>query len=495
MYTIGYDLGSSSVKVALVDTKRNKKVAVVSEPKYEMGIKAPHPHWAEQDPEMWWMYVCKATQRLLGETKIDPKKISAVGISYQMHGLVVLDEKGLVLRDAIIWCDSRAVAIGDRAAQDLGVEKYGKHLFNSPGNFTASKLKWVKENEPDCYSKIAYYLLPGDYIAYKLSGIIATTINGLSEGILWDYQEKKVANWLLDYYEIDTRLTPPLVANFENQGKVTQEASRLTGLPPNIPIRYRAGDQPNNAFALNVLSPGEVAATGGTSGVLFAVTERETSKEYSRVNHFAHVNYTENIPRIGTLLCINGAGIQYSWLKKMTQLTSFEAMNSLAKKVPVGSEQLVNLPFGNGSERMLNDRNFGAHFGNLNLNVHTQAHLCRAALEGIAFAFYYGMEIMKKDGLNARVIRAGNDNLFQSEVMATTLATLIGQPIEIYDTTGAVGAARAAALEKEDLKELSKNRNSGDKVMEVTPEKEGTSYHKAYENWKRIVKQKLKNTT
>ena len=491
MYYIGYDIGSSSVKVALVDAESNKKVAVLSEPEGEMRIHAPKPDWAEQDPEMWWKHLCQATQRILSENKIDAQQIKAVGISYQMHGLVLLDRQKKLLRNSIIWCDSRAVAIGDQAADAIGVQKYGTHLLNAPGNFTASKLKWVKENEPEVYKQVAHYMLPGDYIAYKLTDEVATTKNGLSEGMLWDYKEKKVADWLLDYYGIARTLTPPLVENFENQGSVTEKAALATGLPVGIPIRYRAGDQPNNALSLNVLRPGEVAATGGTSGVLFAVTDRNTSQEFSRVNHFAHVNYTEEKPSIGTLLCINGAGIQYSWLKNLTQSKDFNTMNHLAADVAVGSEGLVNLPFGNGSERMLNNRNLGTHFSNLNLNLHKHAHLFRSALEGIAFSFAYGMEIMKADGLDAQVIRAGNDNLFRSEIFSTTLATLIQQPISIYNTTGAVGAARAAGLEKGELDRMNEHVNQHDKVAEIEPEKTVSIYQEAYQKWKNELEHQL----
>ena len=491
MYYIGYDIGSSSVKVALVDAESNKKIAVLSEPEGEMRIHAPQPDWAEQDPEMWWKHLCQATQRILSENKIDAQQIKAVGISYQMHGLVLLDRQKKLLRNSIIWCDSRAVAIGDQAADAIGVQKYGTHLLNAPGNFTASKLKWVKENEPEVYKQAAHYMLPGDYIAYKLTDEVATTKNGLSEGMLWDYKEKKVADWLLDHYGIATTLTPPLVENFENQGKTTQKAALATGLPVGIPIRYRAGDQPNNALSLNVLRPGEVAATGGTSGVLFAVTDRNTSQEFSRVNHFAHVNYTEEKPSIGTLLCINGAGIQYSWLKNLTQSKDFNTMNLLAANVSVGSEGLVNLPFGNGSERMLNNRNLGTHFCNLNLNLHKHAHLFRAALEGIAFSFAYGMEIMKADGLDAQVIRAGNDNLFRSEIFSTTLATLIQHPISIYNTTGAVGAARAAGLEKGELDRMNEHVNQHDKVAEIEPKKTVSIYQEAYQKWKNELEHQL----
>ena len=490
-YTIGYDIGSSSVKIALVEASTNKSVAVVTEPEHEMPIHAEHTHWAEQDPEMWWNYVCKGTQRILKENGVQPSQLMAVGISYQMHGLVILDDNKELVRDSIIWCDSRAVEIGDKAAEEIGEDKFGAHLFNAPGNFTASKLKWVKENEPERYSKVAHYMLPGDYIAFKLTGEIATTINGLSEGMLWDFKEKKVAHWLLEHYGIAPRLTPPIVANFEDQGRVNEQGAAQSGLPKGIPIRYRAGDQPNNALALNILKPGEVAATGGTSGVLFAVSDRNSSKEFYRVNHFAHVNYTPANSMIGTLLCVNGAGIQYSWLRKMASYTDFNSMNALAEKVAVGSEGLINLPFGNGAERMLYNKTPGAQFSNVNLNRHQQGHLFRSALEGIAFSFAYGMEIMQEDALQIKVIRAGNDNLFRSSIFANTVASLIGQPIEIYNTTGAVGAARAAAVGQGGLEEYSQRIAAIDRVDEIAPIKENEAYQRAYQKWKKELQNKL----
>ena len=493
MYNIGYDIGSSSVKIALVEAKSNKKISVISEPEDEMQIISSQPNWAEQDPEIWWEHLCKGTHRILAENSIDSKQILAIGISYQMHGLVLIDSNNKLLRDAIIWCDSRAVDIGAKASDELGKVKYGKHLLNAPGNFTASKLKWVKENENEIYTQAAYFMLPGDYIAFKLTNEIATTKNGLSEGMLWDYHDKKVADWLLEYYEIDPELTPPLVENFEDQGKVTPKAALETGLPNGISIRYRAGDQPNNAFSLNVLRPGEVAATGGTSGVLFAIRNRYISSEFSRINHFAHVNYTIDQPIIGDLLCINGAGIQYSWLKNLTKLNDFNQMNLLAAQVEVGCSGLVNLPFGNGSERMLNNQNIGAHFCNLNLNIHNQAHLFRSVLEGVAFSFAYGLEIMKADGLNIKVIKAGNDNLFQSEIFTKTLSTLIEHPIEIYNTTGAIGAARAAGIKNTELEELSSTVNEIDKIAEISPQSDSILYNQAYENWKLVLEQKINN--
>jgi xylulokinase len=484
MYYIGYDIGSSSIKVALVEAKSGKKIVVLNEPQNEMEIVSLHPNWAEQDPEIWWEHICVATKRAIKESNIDASKISGIGISYQMHGLVIVDEKCNPLRNAIIWCDSRAIAIGNKAFAEIGEQKCATHLLNSPGNFTASKLKWVKENEPAIYEKIYKYMLPGDFIAAKLTGTITTTKNGLSEGMLWDYKENKVADWLLDYYGIDQSLTPTIVENFTNQGFVNEKASIESGLPIGIPVVYRAGDQPNNALSLNVLNPGEVAATGGTSGVFYAVTDVVSEQEGTRVNNFVHVNYEIETPRIGKLLNINGAGIQYRWLRNNMGSETYESMNQKASKIAIGSDGVVVIPFGNGAERMFENKNIGTHFLNLNLNTHTNAHLFRASLEGIAFSFVCGMEILKEDNATINVIRAGNDNLFRSEIFSNTVATLIGHEIEIYNTTGAVGAARAVGLTDGDFEKFGSSITKNDHVMTFMPLKNKEPYEEAYKNWK-----------
>ena len=484
MYYIGYDIGSSSVKVALVEAETGKKIIVLHEPQNEMEIVSLHPDWAEQDPEIWWQYICVATKRAIREANIDASKILGVGISYQMHGLVIVDKEGNALRNSIIWCDSRAVEIGDKAYADLGQEKCGEHLLNSPGNFTASKLKWVKENEPEIYNQVYKYMLPGDYIAYKLTGDIKTTKNGLSEGMLWDYKENKVANWLLDYYGIDQSLTPEIVENFTNQGTLNEKGSKESGLPIGIPVVYRAGDQPNNALSLNVLNPGEVAATGGTSGVFYAVSDMSTGNKTNRVNNFVHVNYELETPRIGKLLNINGAGIQYRWLRNNMGDETYESMNRKASKIAIGSDGVVVIPFGNGAERMFNNKTIGTHFLNLNLNIHNNAHLFRASLEGIAFSFVYGMECLKDDNATINVIRAGNDNLFRSEIFSNTVATLIGHEIEIYNTTGAVGAARAVGLKDGDYNKFGSSITTNDHVMTFLQLKNREPYETAYQKWK-----------
>ena len=491
-YYIGFDLGSSSVKVALVDASTGENILSLHEPKHEMSILSEQSDWAEQDPNNWWEFVCKGTKRVLQESKIDPSNIEAVGISYQMHGLVVVDANGEPLRNSIIWCDSRAVDIGKQAFKDLTKERCAS-LLNSPANFTASKLKWVKDNEPELYKKIHKFMLPGDFIALKLTGTISTTNNGLSEGIFWDYESDSVANWLLDYFEFSHDLVPDIVENFTPQGYISKQASEKTGLPEGIPITYRAGDQPNNALSLNVFNSGEVAATGGTSGVIYAVTDSKNSNESSRINHFAHVNYSAKKPTIGKLLCVNGAGIMYRWLRNQSSAESYETMNRKASKIAIGSEGLVILPFGNGTERMLDNNNIGTQFCNINLNQHSKAHLYRAALEGIAFSFVYGMEILKNDNAAIKVIRAGNDNLFRSKIFAKTLATLIGYEIEIYNTTGAIGAARAAGLTDKDFERFGQNITNNDHVMTFKPVENKTPYLKAYQNWKIELEKQIKN--
>lgn len=493
MYSIGYDIGSSSIKAALVETATGKSIAVVSEPDVEMEMLALQNGWAEQHPDDWWKHICAATKKLISDNNISPKDITGIGISYQMHGLVVVDSDGIPLRQSIIWCDSRAVEIGQKAFDDLGNDKCAEQLLNSPANFTASKLKWVQQNEPDIYAQIDKFMLPGDYIAYKLSNTICSTIGNLSEGIFWDFKNKGIANWLLDYYGIAENLVPEITGTFSVQGRVCKQGSKESGLVEGTPIFYRAGDQPNNALSLNVFNPGEVAATGGTSGVVYAVTESLSSKESTRVNNFAHVNYGASTTRIGKLLCINGAGIQYRWLMKNLDVNDYEEMNTLAESVPIGCDGVMIHPFGNGAERMLNNKTLGTEVSGINLNNHAKAHLCRAALEGIAFSFVYGMEIMTSDGIDPKVIRAGNDNLFRSDIFSNTIATLIGQEIEIYNTTGAIGAARACQLHQGDFEAFGKQITEHDYVMSFKPSSKKDAHEVAYQKWKNKLEQLIKN--
>ncbi len=448
MYLIGYDIGSDTVKAALIDASSHDVVGVTQYPEQDMDIIARQKGWAEQQPELWWRNVCLATKKLLTNYDIHSGDIEGIGIAYQMHGLVLIDRDLQVLRPAIIWCDSRAVSIGSQAFADIGEDYCLQNYLNSPGNFTASKLKWIKDHEPTIYHKIHKILLPGDFIAMKLTGNVSTTISGLSEGVFWNFKEKNIAEKLLKYYGIATNLLPDILPTFSETGRVTKTAAEQTGLAVGTPVTYRAGDQPNNAVSLNVLEHGEVAAISGTSGVVYGIVDRPLYDAQSRVNAFAHVNYEDNFDRIGVLLCINGAGMQYSWVKHQIARgqTTYVDMERMASSVPVGSEGICILPFGNGAERIFNNRNLESHIYNLDFNRHTRAHIYRASLEGIAFTFVYGINMLKELGLEVDVIRVGNDNMFQSSVFSSTISTLLGIPIAVVDTNGAIGAARASGV-------------------------------------------------
>jgi xylulokinase len=447
-YLLGLDVGSSSVKASLLDAEKNTIVAAAGSPDTELPILAPEPGFAEQDPESWWEHAIKATHKVLaiagGEAAQD---IIAVGISYQMHGLVCLDAAGAVVRPSIIWCDSRAVGIGEAASAALGVDRCREHLLNAgPGNFTASKLRWVQENEPELYSRIATILLPGDYLAYRLTGERTTTASGLSEGMLWDVQSESPAQLVLDHYNMDAALLGRLVPTFSDQGRITEEAAKAFGIPAHIPVAYRAGDQPNNALSLNVLEPGEIAATAGTSGVVYGVSDTPQADPQERVNSFVHVNHTADARRYGVLLCVNGTGIAYSWLRRVLGGGSYDDFNRAAEAVGIGSDDLIVLPFGNGSERSLGNRTPGGAWQNLDFNRHDLGHMIRATQEGIACALAAGISGMQACGVHASTIRAGAANLFLSPLFRQTFADLTGATVELYDTDGAAGAARGAGI-------------------------------------------------
>jgi xylulokinase len=486
MYALGYDIGSSAIKASLLDIETGQLAASGVSPKQEMPIIARRPGWAEQDPDMWWKNLSLATHELLGKTKIAPDAIASIGISYQMHGLVVLDKTGRTLRPSIIWCDSRAVDIGRKAFETIGKERCLQSLLNSPGNFTASKLRWMKEHEPDLYTKIQKFMLPGDYIAYRLTGEMNTTVSGLSEGILWDFKSNAPASLVLKQYEIDPNLISSIVPTFGEQGRLTEFAAKILGLKAGIPISYRAGDQPNNAFSLNVLEPGEIAATAGTSGVVYGVSDTAKYDPASRVNSFVHVNHKPEAQRIGILLCINGTGIAMSWLRRLlgAGAAEYSILDKKALEIPVGSGGVLVIPFGNGAERMLGDREVGAHVLNVNFNVHSDAHIIRAVQEGIAFSFRYGMDIMKAMGVKPAVIRAGHANMFLSPVFRQALANVAEVTIELYNTDGSQGAARGAALGA-DLYHSAKEAFKGlSKTHTIEPEVSAKGqFAEAYGRW------------
>ena len=493
MLLLGYDIGTSSVKASLVDAQTGQTVASAQYPDSEASIIAKQPGWAEQEPEMWWDELKQATARVATKAGGSLADVKAIGISYQMHGLVCVDKEGKPLRPSIIWCDGRAVPYGNKAFDAIGGEKCLQHLLNSPGNFTAAKLAWVKENEPDVFAKIAKIMLPGDYIAMRLSGgDKKTTVSGLSEGMFWDFKNNEVSKDVLNYFGFSENLIAEIVPTFSVQSTVCQAIADELGIPVGTPISYRGGDQPNNALSLNVMKPGEIAATGGTSGVVYGVLGEVNYDKLSRVNTFAHVNHGEGgATRLGVLLCINGTGILNAWMRRTVapEGMSYPEMNDLAETAPIGADGLTVIPFGNGAERVLQNENVGASIHGINFNIHKKAFLIRAAHEGIAFSFAYGMQIMKDMGMEISTIKAGHANMFLSPLFCRTLASVTGATIELYETDGSVGAAYGAGIGAGIYKDSDEAFKTLNHMATIKPEAECAPYKAAYDLWvKRLGK-------
>ena len=486
-YLLGYDIGTSSVKAAIVDAETGQTIASAQYPDAEAPIMSKQAGWAEQEPEMWWEELKKATERVEQKANGALADVKAIGISYQMHGLVCVDKEGTPLRPSIIWCDGRAVPYGNAAFEAIGKEQCLSHMLNSPGNFTAAKLAWVKENEPELFANIHKIMLPGDYIAMKLSGgDIKTTISGLSEGMFWDFKNNEVSKDIMNYFGFDDSLIAEIVPTFSVQSTVCETVAKELGIPMGTPIAYRGGDQPNNALSLNVMKPGEIAATGGTSGVVYGVLGDVNYDPLSRVNTFAHVNHNQPDTRLGVLLCINGTGILNAWVKRTVapEGISYGEMNDLAESVPVGAEGLSVIPFGNGAERVLQNENPGASLHGINFNIHTKAHIIRAAQEGIAFSFAYGMEIMKNMGMEITTIKAGHANLFLSPLFRRTLAAVTGASIQLYETDGSVGAAYGAGIGAGIYSDSDDAFKTLKHIATECPVENAEEYLVAYNRWK-----------
>lgn len=494
MLLLGIDVGTSSIKASVVDSVTQKCIAAVQYPEPEAEIISMHSGWAEQSPDLWWEHVKQVILKCNATNLYNPNDIAAIGIAYQMHGLVLVDKTRHVLRNSIIWCDSRAVQIGDQAFANIGEKKCLSHLLNSPGNFTASKLAWVKANEPDVYEKIDKIMLPGDFIAMKFTGECTTTVSALSEGIFWDFIENNISADVINYFGFDTDMFPSIQPVFSSHGYVKETVANRLSLTAGIPVAYKAGDQFNNALSLNVLNAGEIAATAGTSGVIYGVSDQLNYDLRSRINSFAHVNHQPGENRIGILLCINGAGTFNRWIKNIAgPNVTYSSLNDAASKIDIGSNGLMSLPFGNGAERMLDNKIIGGHFHNLDFNRHTTAHLVRSAQEGIAFAFRYGLDIMRENGVEPVVIRAAKSNLFLSDVFTQSFVNSTNVEVELYEGDGSFGAAVGAGIGtgiyKDAASALSNRSPSG--IFEPGNKE---VYDELYEKWKELLNERIKNS-
>ncbi|HWB25977.1 MAG TPA: FGGY family carbohydrate kinase [Chitinophagaceae bacterium] len=491
MLLLGIDVGTSSIKVSVVDAATKQCIASAQYPEAEAPIISKQLGWAEQSPASWWLYTQQAILNAHASGKYAPEDIAAIGIAYQMHGLVMVDKNQHVLRDSIIWCDSRGVPYGNGAFKSIGEERCLSHLLNSPGNFTAAKLAWVKENEPSVYAQADKIMLPGDYIAMQLTGSTGTSISSLSEGIFWDFKNDSLSADVMDYFGFEESLIPQIKDVFSEHGHVSTAVANALNLRAGIPVSYKAGDQPNNALSLNVLQPGEVAATAGTSGVIYGVSDILAYDQQSRVNTFAHVNYTAGQPRFGILLCINGTGILNKWIKNLgDKHANYSKLNAEAADIAEGSDGLYILPFGNGAERMLNNKLIGAHIHNIDLNKHSAAHLYRAGQEGIAFSLKYGLDIMRGNGMNPGVIRAGKANMFLSDVFTHAFVNATGVPVELYESDGSIGAALGAGIGAK-IFSSAKEAFDGIKVLGTVEPDGNKKYDEHYEKWKGYLEREL----
>ncbi len=493
MLLLGIDIGTSSIKVAVINAQTQETLVSVQYPDTETPIISLQKGWAEQSPQDWWKHTKLAILKAHAQNKYNPSDIAAIGIAYQMHGLVCIDKNEQVLRNSIIWCDSRAVELGNQAFEAIGAEKSLGHLLNSPGNFTASKLAWVKNNEPEIFAQINKIMLPGDYIALQLTNSLTTSISSLSEGIFWDFKEDELSKDVFNHYGLNESVIPTIQNVFASHGQISASIAEELLLTKGIPVTYKAGDQPNNALSLNVMEPGEVAATAGTSGVIYGVSDQLKYDAKSRVNSFAHVNHTSTLQRIGVLLCINGTGILNSWIKQIAGAgLSYQQMNDAASTIAPGSDGLVLLPFGNGAERMLENKTVDAHMNHINLNKHTPAHLFRAAQEGIAFAFRYGLDILRENGITPTIIRAGKANLFLSDVFAQAFVNATNTPVELINSDGSVGAAIGAGIGL-GVYASSKEAFSINKPLKIIEPNAAEQYNDLYQDWKSVLTKQLTN--
>jgi xylulokinase len=493
MLLCGVDVGTSSIKVSVVDAANQQLIYSTSYPEIENEISAPEFGFAEQDPEHWWHCVKQAILKANASNTYNSKDIVSIGISYQMHGLVVLDKAYKVLRPSIIWCDSRAIEIGEKAYEGIGKSYCENNLLNSPGNFTASKLAWVKIHQPEIYERIHLVMLPGDFIAGRLTNEFTTTNSALSEGIFWDFKSNDISKPLMDFYGFNSSMLPAVHAVFSNHGTITEQVAQELGLNYQVQVTYKAGDQPNNAFSLGVLEPGEIATTAGTSGVVYGVSESLKFDPMNRVNSFAHVTHTKDSTRIGVLMCINGTGILNRWVRQnIASDLTYNQMNELASQSPIGSRGLVCLPFGNGAERIFQNRNIGASYENLNLNQHTKSDLIRAAQEGIAFSMAYGIEMLNATGIQANILKAGYANMYLSEVFTTSLINAANVAVDLLESDGSFGAALGSGFGLGYYKSAKEAVSKVEKIKTYEPQVEYISKTlDAYLNWKELISKKL----
>lgn len=437
MYFLGIDTSTTSSKALIIDGEGNV-VAVASS---QHTLQTPHPLWSEQNPEEWWTAVAASIRAALEKAGIEGQQIQAVGLTGQMHGLVILDEAGKVLRPAILWNDQRTQSQCDEIHRRIGKEAFIRMSGNvALTGFTAPKILWVAENEPEVYAKIHHVLLPKDYIRYCLTGDYAMDKADGAGTVLFDIQKRDWSIEILRALDIDPAWMPKTYEGTEITGVVSEKAAAMTGLKAGTPVVAGGGDQAAGAVGVGAVEPGVVMMTVGTSGVVFATTPSGLVEPEGRLHAFCHA-----VPGMWHFMgvMLSAAGSLQWYRDTMAPEMNFDALLTEAEGVPAGSEGLVFLPYLSGERTPYPDPMArGAWIG---LTVrHTRGHLTRALLEGVAFGLKDSFTLLQNAGLGqvhqVRASGGGVKGALWRQILASVLEA------ELVTVNTSEGAAYGAAL-------------------------------------------------
>lgn len=436
-FLLGVDISTTGAKALLIDPA-GQVIASATSP---LTLQIPNPLWSEQDPEQWWQGIKNSIRQVLVESQVDPASVVAVGLTGQMHGLVMLDESGLVLRPAILWNDQRTGSQCDRIRERIGL----KRLIQTTGNdaltgFTAPKILWVQENEPHIFTRTRHILLPKDFIRYQLTGEYGMDKAGGSGTILFDLCARTWSEELLEDLDLPPEWFPPTYEGPQVSGQISQLASAQTGLRAGTPVVGGAGDQAAQATGVGAVEPGKIALTLGTSGVVFAPTESALIEPHGRLHAFCHA-----LPGrwhfMGVML--SAAGSLQWYRDTIAPEMSFDALVDEAARITPGSEGLLFLPYLTGERTPHPDPYARGAWVGLTVR-HERAHMTRSILEGVAFGLKDCFELIRKAGQGdidqVRVSGGGAKSRLWKQILADVLG------VELVTVNTTEGAAFGAAL-------------------------------------------------
>ena len=449
-YLLGIDIGTSGTKTLLVDEDGNTRASKL----VEYPLLTPQPGWAEQHPEEWWRATCQSIQAVLRKSRVKPAEIKGVGLSGQMHGSVFLDEKGNVVRPCILWCDGRTAAECDEIMRTVGPQRMHELVSNPAlAGFTAPKVVWLRNHEPEKYAKVRQILLPKDYIRYRLTGAYAAEVSDAAGTVMFDVKNRRWCNELLELLKIPSEWLPPVYESYDVCGHVAPSAARATGLAKGTPVVGGGADNTCGAIGSGIVIEGRVMTSLGSSGVLFTPTDTPRVDPQERLHTFCH-----STRRQWYLMgCMLSAGMSLRWYRdqmaeveraaaKKKQADVYDILMAQAQKTPLGAEGLFFLPYLMGERSPHKDPFARGAFVGLSFR-HGKTHMVRAIVEGVTFALRDSLEIMR--GLGARLeqvrlIAGGAKSPFWRQVVADVFGLQIAIP---KNTEGpAMGAAILAGV-------------------------------------------------